>query len=181
LGAGEGQFDQLSALGSLGELVSTGAPVDTNPAVQAAIDLANQQITDQSQQVGAEFGPLGLRFSSDKLRQDALVRERGAVGLGEIIANLVFGAQESAAGRRLQAPGVIADIAGGARQSGLSSALATLGINEPDQLPSGLAQGLAQIAPLVTTLISSGAFKKQPTNVTAPRGFTDTSALFGRR
>lgn len=137
----------LADLGVLGEIASTGSPVDINPLVTATKDVAYRNIDEQAKALQAQFGAQGNRFSSDVYRGAGLVRERGGQDLNETLMRLAYGAAESAQSRRLGAAELLGNVAGAARQSAYSPVMAALGRDIPSPMPSATSQALSAVTP----------------------------------
>lgn len=99
--------DIISELGPqafdiLGEFAKTGMPTDFGPAFEAIVG-ARDRFTRQGRENIAEmFGASGLRFSSPLMNALVDFESQTAADYGSILAQMSFGAQESARQRQLQ-------------------------------------------------------------------------------
>lgn len=146
-----GSQQPIKSGGLTSDIFTTGQPTNLSDLFKSATEIANRNITDQVAALGESLGPQGLRFSTDRLRSEALLRERGAQDLNSFIINAAVNASEAAKNRALSAT----QVATGIRSSALQSVLASLGVNQPPILPSGAESGVAAALPGILAGIGS--------------------------
>jgi hypothetical protein len=123
---------------------SAATPFNLTDQFAAFRDTANQNITDQVNQLHAGVGSMGRRFGTGTANAEALLRARGVTGLNQTVADLSNSAFESAQNRGLSA----AQIAGN-----LGVARGQLGVSAAGQASSA---GLAQLQMMLQALTSQG-------------------------